>query len=162
MVMIRSKHFHRSLLCLAACGLLLTLGCGKNPVGPTNLVVFETIYKGATAYPISSAGPFQGAIRDDANWQTFWTGYFTTATPPVDFSQQMVLAVILPINACDNGVEIQTVEDVGGRWIVQAVHWVAPLGTVCTTDIVPMRCHVIKVARSALPVEFVVTQKARS
>jgi hypothetical protein len=146
----------RSTACCLILGLLLTLGCGKNPAGPGNMISFETIRIGSE--PLPSYESFHGVIRDRASWETLWTKYFSDPLPIVDFQQSTVLAVFLGSSPCD-GIEIQTVEDLGSRWIVQVTVWNY---LNCVLTVFAQNYHLVRIPRTDLPVEFVFTQKVRS
>lgn len=148
----------RFLTCLLVSGFLLTLGCGKNPAGPTNLVAFETI-------PGCSGGGsvelFQGKVLDQPTWGALWNKYCVgiTTLPPVptiDFSKEMVIALLLgTLTSSCHRVEIRKIEDVENKYVVYAVETVPP---VCIPNVMWPN-HLVKTARRDVPVEFILTQE---
>jgi hypothetical protein len=121
-------------------------------------VVFETI-SGCAGVPNSG---FQAKIVDEQSWRALWDNFCTGIFPPrpvptIDFSKEMVIALFLGTrsNSC-YGVEIRTIEDSGGKYLVNAVEKV-PVG--CLLPAVTYPHHLVKTERRDVPVEFLITQE---
>lgn len=155
-MVILSQQRVRYVACLLAAGLLLTLGCGKNPTGPGNVIPFETIRKGSE--PLPSPEGFQGVLRDRPSWEALWRKYFSDPIPVVDFQQSMVVAVVRASSPCDD-IEIQAIEDLGSRWVVQVIVWYIPG---CGVTVLSHHFHFARIPRTDLPVDFVYAEKVRS
>ena len=68
-----------------------------------------------------ACAPQTAVIRDPASWQTFWANTFggNTATPAIDFSQYMAVAVLIgPHPSGGYSVTISSVQQVADRLAV--------------------------------------------
>jgi hypothetical protein len=98
-------------------------------------------------------------IRDADSFQLLWSAHGSGALPPVDFSRSMVLGVFM--GAQPNGcyaTEIDSVMSGAGKITVQYTDSVPGPSVMCTLAMTAP-AHLIVVARSEQPVEFVAKKK---
>ena len=97
-------------------------------------------------------------VRDEANWQRLWDQQAKTGTPlsrpDVDFSRNMILAVMLGIrpNGCYS-VSIDSIRAMADKLVVEFSETSPEPGDFCTYSFTSP-AHFVVVSRDSRPVEF--------
>lgn len=115
-------------------------------------VPFVTIARGTKS---DIRQPLQVVVRDRAAWQVLWRRHSgATSPPPVNFNRHMVIAVFAGEFMEPAAIAIIRISREPTRLIVQyRVGPTRPLPDGGVTTMTPF--HVVRVARSKLPVAFV-------
>lgn len=144
------------LIGLSAC-LVTACGGGDGDTEPVQVpfTVIDTANSGITT-------PRFVAVKDGAAWASLWAEHKSRispqpALPPVDFDQQMVVAVFVgqrPSGSCDS-VAIQSVKQTATRLTVEYRESDPPPPGVNCTGNIAFPAQLVATAKSALPIEFV-------
>lgn len=107
--------------------------------------------------------PRQVLVRDASALDQLWAehriaapGHAPSAPPPVDFEREMVAGVFLGLSGpsgCD-GVAITGLRREAQRLRIEYRHTAPPAGVICTTAL-SSPAHLVRLARSDLPLDFV-------
>jgi hypothetical protein len=138
----------------------LVPGCGVSIVGILGGFTFPTATPGGvliptptpaapaiTPYPTPIAGPAQGVIRNLTEWQAA----YGTATPPVNFSQQMLVQVSVLAFGCSGGEYISNVCWDNTQVTVSLVTVPPAAGPICNVA-AEFTTELVAVPQSNLPV----------
>lgn len=130
----------------------LTLGaCAVTPPAPLPLTELARGHYG----PCTAAR--REVVRDAAAWSRTWTEVQATRTapPPVDFDGQLALVACLgERRSGGHAIEIVSVEVTDTELIV-SVRVTSPAAGAITTQALTQPFHIVRVARSTLPVRWV-------
>lgn len=174
------KRVITMILCLAV---FLLAGCfPQEGVMPTSIPVPEAGDEGSTV-PSSAGVAFetidQGirsgirdhrelVIRDYEGWQTLWEEHVvgqlskSPFPPPVDFSQEMVIAFFLGEKpTAGYEVEIVEIAQLEGRLVVR-VQVKSPPPGVALLQVLTQPFHIVRLFRHDLPVEFIMEPQRSS
>lgn len=133
-------------------------GGGSNPGRAPE--AFATLDQGSqSGYP--AQGSLQLVIRDDPTWQGFWARHKGGSAPPVDFARDQVLAALAGQKPTGGyGVEFRSIERIAGADALEArVFESVPDPNQPVTMALTSPYHVVRVARNAGPVSFVVERE---
>jgi hypothetical protein len=99
--------------------------------------------------------PRQAVVRTAAEWQALWKQHDGGgAPPPVDFAESMVVAVFLGSRPTAGfAVDIRGVKRDGQATIVEYLERQPPRDAI-VAEVLTSPFHVVRVARTAGPVEF--------
>jgi hypothetical protein len=130
------------------------------------LVAFETIGAGDQS-GVSGGQPQLLKLDTQAKWEEFWSRHQSVVTPQpdvpaVDFSQEMVIAVVDKQESSGGfGIEITDIEDDGGRLVVRVSKQV-PGSDCIVTAVITQPFHIVRTAGSDLEPELVISEEAYS
>ncbi len=139
-----------------------------NPTPPVNGSpnAFETIDIGDQSGVAGGALQIFG-IETQAEWDDFWSRHQGNVIPPpqapsVDFSQEMVIAVVDQAEPSGGyRVEITGIEEVEGRLVVR-VSKTIPGPDCIVTAVITQPFHVVRMAKSDLEPELVLSEESVS
>jgi len=103
--------------------------------------------------------PKQTVVRDEASWHDLWRAHVSNQEPPdaapkVDFTRNMVIAVLLGARPSGgHGVRIDRLTIEGDHLQVHAQTTSPPPGAI-TTSVITYPFHIIRSARFEGPVDF--------
>jgi hypothetical protein len=146
----------------ALCGLVLSflflavLACDNgSPTEPAIRVELQTVLK--TTLPGATPSPAERTVRDRAGWEAMWSelhGGNATPLPEIDFSREMVVAVLGP--GCCGSAEILSIRR--GRELVVDALTRTSTNTMCVAP--DFSVHVVRLPRFEVPVRFSVTRQS--
>ena len=139
----------------------------SSPTAPAGgPVAFETIASGDQSG--MSDGQLQLLKLDtQAKWEEFWSRHQSVVmpqpdVPPVDFSREMVIAVVDKRESSGGfGIEITDIEDDGGRLVVR-VSKQAPSSDCIVTAVITQPFHIVRTAGSDLEPELLISEETYS
>lgn len=115
------------------------------------VVPFATVAQGAMS---NIEEPRQVVVRTAAEWQALWKEHGRAATPTVDFTQSMVVAVFLGTRPTAGfSVAITAVKTEGTRTVVEYLER-EPSRDAFVGQVLTSPFHAVRLARTAGPVEF--------
>jgi hypothetical protein len=115
------------------------------------VVPFATVAQGAMS---NIEEPGQVVVRTAAEWQALWKQHGRAATPAVDFTQSMVVAVFLGTRPTAGfSVAITAVKTEGTRTVVEYLER-EPSRDAFVGQVLTSPFHAVRLARTAGPVEF--------
>lgn len=157
-------------LLLAACGETETdvspqAGAGTPPAdGPAG--AFETIEVGdQSGFDFADAQVFK--IENQSEWEEFWSQHKENQIPPpppppVDFSREMVVAVVDRIEPSGGyGFGITDIEEIDGALFVSATRGI-PAAECVVADVITQPFHIVRMAKSDEEPELAISKETRT
>lgn len=128
----------------------LTAAASPVPSGPA--VPFVTIARGTTS---RAQAPIRLVIHDSRTWNSLWTQILNSrhAAPPIDFTRDMAIAIASAPMPEGAALTITRITRVPGRLVVWYTMSPTRPDGAGVSGSAPF--HIVRVARSPLPVEFV-------
>ena len=115
------------------------------------MLPFATVAQGAMS---NIEEPRQVVVRTDAEWQALWKQHGRAATPAVDFTQSMVVAVFLGTRPTAGfSVAITAVKTEGTGTVVEYLER-EPARDAFVGQVLTSPFHAVRLARTAGSVEF--------
>jgi hypothetical protein len=138
--------------------LLVFLACDHSPTEPlTGEIHFQTVLK--ASLPGDSPDPEgQETIRDRSTWQAVWTELHAGSPQPlpeIDFSREMVIAILGP--GCNGDTTISSIARERAELVVNAETSSCNFKLCAIAD---FSLHVVRFPRSEAPVRFNVKRGA--
>ncbi len=138
------------------------------PAAPTDgsSLTFETIEAGQRS-GVAGSGPKVFKIEAQAQWEEFWSQHQASLIPApdlphVDFSRQMVIAVVDQDEPSGGfSFEITGIEDEGGRLAVR-VRKDVPGPDCVVTAVITQPFHIVRTVQSDLQPELVISEETYS
>ncbi len=138
------------------------------PAAPTDgsSLTFESIEVGQRS-GVSGSGPQLFKIETQAQWEEFWSQHQASVIPApdlpqVDFSRQMVIAVVDQDEPSGGfSFEITGIEDEGGRLAVR-VRKDVPGPDCVVTAVITQPFHIVRTVQSDLQPELAISEETYS
>ncbi len=145
-----------------------TVAPQDSPTVPVNAPaeVFETIDIGDQS-GVAGERPQVFKLDTQAGWEELWSRHQSIVTPQpdvpaVDFSQEMVIAVVDRQESSGGfGIEITGIEEVEGRLVVR-VSKTIPGPDCIVTAVIAQPFHVVRMAKSDLEPELLISEETYS
>lgn len=134
--------------------MLVALALAQGVV-PFAMVAQGTVFTVAQGARSNIEEPRQAVVRTAAEWQALWKQHNgDNAAPPIDFTQSMVAAVFLGSRPTTGfAAEITGIKTDGNRTVVEYLERQPPRDAF-VAQVLTSPFHIVRIARTAGPVEF--------